>query len=389
MFFIRFLRFICGYVDFSCTGGFPERFINLCSLNGIVLWDTKTTDGVLTASTNIRCFKKIRPCVKRSGMKLKITAKKGLPFILRPYIKRKGLAAGIAAGFILLLWLSSCIWTVEVKGNINFTEEQILQIGQAYGIFTGAKKKDIDVKDIKTRIRTDFADVSWFSANIYGANASLELTERLAKTEIIDKTTPCNIISDVNGEVIEIITLSGSPAVKIGSAVKSGDLLISGVTERLDGSYSFLHARGSAVIRTNRELSAEIKHTIPLTKAVATKTRYIFSIFGIDVPLGSAQGDKASSFSYTLDFNGKLLPVKLIRENYITSEVSEVTLTQNKAALLVCYNLMMQEKDIMKDAQTEQKRVTSDVSDGKTSVAATYINHEKTGIEKYFEVSME
>lgn len=42
---INFLRLILGFVEFEAKGGFPERFLNLCTVNGITLWQVQN-DGV-------------------------------------------------------------------------------------------------------------------------------------------------------------------------------------------------------------------------------------------------------------------------------------------------------------------------------------------------------
>ena len=73
MFLIRLFRFLSGYVVFSGKGGFPERFINLCSMNGISLWDAKSSSGTLHAKTSIKGYKRLRPCAKKSGMKIRIS----------------------------------------------------------------------------------------------------------------------------------------------------------------------------------------------------------------------------------------------------------------------------------------------------------------------------
>ena len=49
MLVLKFLRFLSGYVSLIAEGGFPERFINLCRLRGILLWELRCKDGVITA----------------------------------------------------------------------------------------------------------------------------------------------------------------------------------------------------------------------------------------------------------------------------------------------------------------------------------------------------
>ena len=36
---LAFLRFLKGYLKLHISGYSPERFMNLCRLNGIILWD--------------------------------------------------------------------------------------------------------------------------------------------------------------------------------------------------------------------------------------------------------------------------------------------------------------------------------------------------------------
>lgn len=56
MLFIKLIRFLCGYVRFRAKGGFPERFINLCSKENIPLWDISGSKGEMYAKTTIRGY---------------------------------------------------------------------------------------------------------------------------------------------------------------------------------------------------------------------------------------------------------------------------------------------------------------------------------------------
>ncbi len=389
MIYILIIRFISGYVDFVCKGGFPERFINLCALYGITLRNTKTEKNEIRATTDIASFRKIRPAVKKSGMKLKIIKKGGLPFIIAPYLRRKGLIAGITASVMLIVWLNSFIWTTDVKGNVNFTTEQIEEIGKEYGIYPGAKKNSVNVSDINKRIKNDFEDISWFALNIYGSNATLELTERFDKTNIYDKTTPCNIISDEDGVVIELITLSGTPQTKTGSAVAKGDLLISGVTEKTDGSADFVHARGRAVIRTSKKIQSEVSVSSSVKTITAVKEIYKITLFGISLETGKADGIKVSSFTRYLDYKGSILPVSATRNVYCVFADENLNFNNKSAVLLAANTMFEKEKQIMKNSETEQKTVSVTKDSNSVIFTAEYINHKTTGIEKYFEVSTE
>ena len=79
MLVLKFLRFLSGYVSLIAEGGFPERFINLCRLRGILLWELRCKDGVITACMGRKDYLKIRPVAKKSGMRVRIKKKSGLP----------------------------------------------------------------------------------------------------------------------------------------------------------------------------------------------------------------------------------------------------------------------------------------------------------------------
>lgn len=68
---VTLLRRIFGYVEFYASGGFAERFINLCTLNGINLWDVKNDGVKVYACTDFDGYKRIKKCARGSGMRLK------------------------------------------------------------------------------------------------------------------------------------------------------------------------------------------------------------------------------------------------------------------------------------------------------------------------------
>ena len=61
-----------GYVQSSAVNGFPERFINLCNIRGINLWNVKNDGVKVTAFTTEREFQELKIPAENSGMSLKI-----------------------------------------------------------------------------------------------------------------------------------------------------------------------------------------------------------------------------------------------------------------------------------------------------------------------------
>ena len=101
MFIVVLVRWLLGYVSFAGEGGFPERFINLCVKAHIPLWYLSRADEQLTGKTTIRGYKHIRPIVRRSGVRVHITGKRGLPFWSARHRRRAGLIAGLLAAAVV------------------------------------------------------------------------------------------------------------------------------------------------------------------------------------------------------------------------------------------------------------------------------------------------
>ncbi|MBQ4039562.1 MAG: sporulation protein YqfD, partial [Oscillospiraceae bacterium] len=71
----KILHFLRGYVRLKAHGGFPERFLNLCTNRGIPLWEVESRDGIMFANTTPDGYRKIRAPAKKSGMKVRISKK--------------------------------------------------------------------------------------------------------------------------------------------------------------------------------------------------------------------------------------------------------------------------------------------------------------------------
>ena len=128
MLFIKLIRFLCGYVRFRAKGGFPERFINLCSKENIPLWDISGSKGEMYAKTTIRGYHRIRACARKSGMRPRVAGRYGLPFFLHRHKRRIGLLCGAAVAVLIVCILSSMIWTIDVQGNEAVSDTEILAV---------------------------------------------------------------------------------------------------------------------------------------------------------------------------------------------------------------------------------------------------------------------
>ncbi len=71
-------------------------------------------------------FSRLKPLAAKSGVRVRLLKKRGLPFWLHTHRKRKAFALGVAMGFACIFFLSSFIWGIEINGNLTRTDGIIL-----------------------------------------------------------------------------------------------------------------------------------------------------------------------------------------------------------------------------------------------------------------------
>ena len=162
MFLKILIYYILGYVNISVEGYFIERFINICISKNILLWNLKRKkSSFLYANIGMKEFKKIKEIAKITKCRVKIEKKKGLPFILHRYKKRKLFFASLITIITLIFAISNFIWNIEVTGNNSIPSEEIMKQVNESGLHIGILKQKIDTKEIINSIRLQRDDIAW------------------------------------------------------------------------------------------------------------------------------------------------------------------------------------------------------------------------------------
>lgn len=227
MIFKILLSYICGYVNISIEGYFIERFINMCISKGILLWNMRREKSTyLQTNINIKDFKKIKNIAKKTKCRVTINQKKGMPFILNKYKKRKIFVFALLIISLSIFTTSRFIWNIEIQGLEKIDTSEILKQLNEKGLIIGAQKSKIDTDEIIREIRLKRKDIAWMSIDLNGTNAIVKIVENTEKPEIIDKNDYCNIVADKAGVITKINARTGTPLVKIGDVVTKESILV-------------------------------------------------------------------------------------------------------------------------------------------------------------------
>lgn len=295
----RLIRYIEGYLRIRVEGYFAERFLNACRHRGIYLWGLRSVPGAYEMNITIKGFKKLKPIIRKTGTKVVILKKFGLPFYLHRYRKRKIFFAGAFLFVFLVFWMSRYIWNIDITGNHARTDETILAFLEAKSVENGMPKSKVDCQRIVKDIRKEYNDVIWVSASIKGTRLMIKIKENEDSKDITvaqgNKSAaeiPKDIVADRDCILESAIVRKGVLTAKIGGKVKKGDVLISGQVpvnndagEVVDYQYHISDA--DLIGRTSLKYEDSYEHTYIEKKDVSIQKEEYWVRFGkIRIGLG-------------------------------------------------------------------------------------------------------
>ena len=225
------LRWLNGYLILNISGNSKERFMKLCELNDILLWKIKKIEDNIRFRVAKRDYKKVLGYVNKTDCTVSIEDKRGLPFFMYKYKKRKCFIIGIVIFIALLLYSNNFIWKINVLGSSIYTDNQILTYVKEELIKPGTKIDDVDCYNIEKILREKYSKIAWISCYIKGTEFNIEISDTIEPDKIETGNSPCDIVAVKDCIIIDMIAKTGVPAVTTGMSIKKGDVLISGAVE--------------------------------------------------------------------------------------------------------------------------------------------------------------
>ena len=268
---LSFLRYLRGFYKIKLSGYSPERFFNLCRINGIILWDIIPVQDYFECKIKHGDYKKINAFLEKTRVEAVILEEFGLPFFMHKNIKRKIFFAGIIITLFFLYGMTFFIWSFSFEGNETISDDILLRFVNSLDVNYGTRKDKIDIQMLEEEIREYFDSVSWVSVRILGTELVVNVKENYIphNDDTNQETMRDNLYAGTDGTIVSMITRKGVPQVKVGSEVKAGDMLVSGEVPIFDNdgnivSYDYVDADADVTIRTqypiHREISRYYKH---------------------------------------------------------------------------------------------------------------------------------
>ncbi len=258
------MKYILGYVRITVEGYYIERFINICTTNRILIWNLKREKGIkLHLNIGIQDFFKAVEIAKKLQCKTKIEKKRGIPFLINKYRKRKVFLISLIVIIIALYISSNYVWNIEVQIEDNLQIENLVEDIQEAGLKTGMRKNKVNIEEIVNKVRLKRNDISWIGISLKGTNAIVKAVKAKEAPELIDEKEYSNIVAKKGGTITQIIAQNGTAQVKNGDKVEQGQILIQGTMEGKYTGVRYVHSLGEvkAVVQYTKTDKIYLKET--------------------------------------------------------------------------------------------------------------------------------
>lgn len=263
---LHWIQYIRGYVTIKVYGYSVERLLNLCGNHNILLWGIEDHGEYHTMNISIEGFFALKPLLKKTGTRVAVLHRYGLPFFVSKMAARKIFVAGLVCCILFWSLTSRYIWDIRIEGNLSLTEDVLLDYLKEKGIHTAMKKSDLQIEALEQALREDYDLITWTSARLKGTTLLVHIKENempvydTAAEE--ENSRGMDLTAERDGIVTYIITRKGVPLVARGESVRAGDVLVSGAIPVYNEDttirrYQFVEADADITLRYERTLSLE------------------------------------------------------------------------------------------------------------------------------------
>ena len=366
MFFKIFFSYILGYLRISIEGYYIERFINICKKRNITIWNLKRNKNtMLFFNVRIKEFKEVCKIVKQLNCKLKIRSKKGLPFLMYKYKKRKAFAILLIIVVFIIGLSSMYVWNVDIIEENNQELPNIRQDIEEAGIKLGTLKSKINSKEIINKIRLKRNDVAWMGIEKKGTNIIVKLVKADQKPEIVDTNEYCNIVSDKTGVITKINAQNVTANVKVGDTINKGDILINGWMEGKYTGIRYVHAKGEIEAKVWYTKNKKIPYILTQTRETGNQeNKYSLKINNFEINFLKKYSkfeiyDTIETDSKFRIFSDFYLPISVVKTTFKEKENYTQKYTLEEAKTLGIEEL---QEELKKEIKDEKKIVNKNIN---------------------------
>ncbi len=371
-------RQIFGEITFKIDGFdislLAEKLRHVCKV--IALY---TRSGSLYLTTLGKYERKVKKLVEDDGCVYEEVSRKGIVFKLKKYAKRFGLPVGAIISAAAIFFLSNTVMKIDVKGTDDEKlAGDIKAVLREEGLKPGAYIPSLNFLELSDTLFDKFDSVGWASVGSSGSVVTVNINEARKKPDGESRRIPCNIVSDKDAVIVSANVKVGQLCALLGDAVFKGQLLVSGIIERGDGTVKYYHSYAEIIGRYEETADFRQDYHEEQSEDGDKIYRRSFCIFDAEIPLPGELLDTASEYSV----KDSTVPVKLFGlklpfsvKTYEYSEIikREREYTYSEAVIKLYRKIRNYERSILSDKKIISRDIDELTDENGVSFRVNYV----------------
>ena len=217
---VRLCRRAAGEVRICVTGASLTRFLNACAEGGIELRQMERVEwNRLEASVSVRDFRHLPSCMGRTGCRVRILERRGLPFVLARLLPRTVLLCGLAAFCVLVALVGTRVWEIRTDISPSLDRDAVMEKLEELGVGIGTPLRAINTPSIRRQMMIWEPEISFFALNLRGNSLTVTAHAGVQPPETAHENEVASIVAKQDGVIKSIEALRGASMVAAGDAV--------------------------------------------------------------------------------------------------------------------------------------------------------------------------
>lgn len=277
-------------VRFTARNGSPEALLTDAAGQGLHLYGIFSLPGGFYGHCAAWQYRRLAALARHRRVRLRVEKRKGLYFLLRPLLRRKGLWTGLVAWGLVLLWLQGLIWAVDYGSLTTGQRTRAGAVLRSCGLQPGTAVTE-ELLRCGEYALLESGEFSWASLNFEKGRLAVEAAPARARPEIAAGTLH-GLRAKCKGTVLRTNLASGTMLVAPGQTVEAGQGLIGTARSDRDGTLIFAPAAGTVVA----QLEWQTDQSVPLAETISqltgeNKTNYRLFFAGHSAALSPSAPD--------------------------------------------------------------------------------------------------
>ncbi|MEA4912852.1 MAG: sporulation protein YqfD [Oscillospiraceae bacterium] len=345
------LRYCAGYVEVRCTGGFPEKFLCAAMREGLDVFDVRPRAGGMEFCVLAGEYAAAARAAKKCQCRTHILKKHGLRFPLHGVRQRGPLAAGIAVFAAVLLFLGSCVVSVDIAGSSLVSKDALLTALEKNGLAPGMLQSDVQVDSVEQNVLMELPQLAWIAVNLSFGKATVEVTDKQTKPADGVPQMGLYIVAACDAQIKRIDVQSGVAQVRPGDVVTAGQTLVLPEANVLTGSWTGgVSADILAYTAYEKTFFVPRSYTCSILTGAAAR-HCTLTLLGARIPLDWTKDpfmrSQIGSYKEPFRLFGVELPVALVTQEYSELQTRTVELDERRAQLFLKEEAAAYEKDAL------------------------------------------